>query len=507
MIKRLTTFMHQIRRDYTFWSVMLSKGGLSSWIAKLFNGACVQAGSEVDLDSSTLLPQSKNQPVGCGAAISIIPAGLDALWRRTIDQRSPSPTATPFQDAVQSLGLSTVQQAVMISELLFGVRDFVDQAGNATFVNERGVAVGDDQLCAVLCFAYNIINGTQKTVFIEPCHKYDAFWLQVDQGCAPHQALLGLAWIMSASSNRHAQIVEVLRKLSQQVSQESWTSSLFSWFAAQETTSPTGAGTVNMNPWTLLARAILLGSPLVQQHMDVEGSVTKAISPYEDPIEFIETGHTDVQVQHITGLPGSHVLVKALRTLKTPLSRGCLPPIAIYQLVWDVTSNEVEAKHIDYHEIKSQQPGGCYMAFDVRGALQGSHTQIPRDRFPECCILGLLSLTVDTPFMQNYVAATQEWAATLQQMWPHLQGKFAVREVEKTLDLLGIWEMRDQVPEVGEYGTIEWLFTNSGLAISPRARTGTAAVSLRQLPRAFTVDGVRLQLDTANMVTVNYRRV
>jgi len=184
-----------------------------------------------------------------------------------------------------------------------------------------------------------------------------------------------------------------------------------------------------------------------------------------------------------------------------------MPPIAVYQLIWNLTSNEVQAKHVDVHELKDQPIDGCYMAFDVRGALQGSHTEIPRERFPECCILALLSLLVDTPFMQNYVACTDEWALTIQRMWPHLQGKFAPRDVEQSLRLVGKWQMRDQLPISREYGSLEWLFNNAGLAVSPRAITGSAAVSTAQLPQAFVVDGTRLELDTTIRTTINYRRV
>lgn len=507
MIKKITTFMHQIRRDYTFWSVMLAHGNLGSWISQLYTGTAGNLADRTSLNSTNLLPEQNGSQVGCGLNVVMTAGDLDVVWRRTVDQRPPSPTASPFGQAYNTFGHSVINQALMITNLLFGTRDTFDPNGRPMFVDARGQEVSSDYCCTLMCFMYNILNGLSVVQFIEPSHRGDAFWLQIDAGCAPHQALYGLTWIMSVSQNRYAQVHDALDNLAHQISRESWTSSLFSWFAVQQTSSGAGAATVNMNPWTVLARAILLGSPLLAQFVDVEGSVMRSISPYEDPIEFLETSNVGSQVRHVSALSGTHTLARALRPLNTPLSRGCMPPIAVYQLVWDLTSNEVEAKHVDIHELKDQHVDGCYMAFDIRGALQGSHTEIPRDRFPECCILALLSLSIDTPFMQNYVACTREWSATLQQMWPHLQGKFAQRDVETTFRLLGKWEMRDQLPVAREYGTTEWLFTNAGLSISPRARTGAASAVTNQLPRAIVVDGVRLELDTVNTVTVNYRRV
>lgn len=501
--------MHQIRRDYTFWCVVLAQGKLDQWVSQLFGGDRANFDASTTLDAAELIPTQGGKKVGCGLTVSISASELDALWRSTEDQRPSAPSGSPFSAAEKEHGPTLFKTAVQIAELLFGVRDFVDDKGGH-LIGATAKDVSSDVRCAFLCFTYNILNGITSTRFIEPSHKGDDFWIQVDEECAPHQATLGLAWIMSASRNRATQIHEALDRLATQITRESWTSSLFSWFAsdgAREGTDGLAPGVGGMNPWMMLARAILLGSPLVTEYVCIERAIARAISPYEDPLEFMESSCVGTQVKHISTLAGTHTLARSLRPLNTPLSRGCMPPTAIYNLSWDLGTNEVEVKHVDLHELRDQVVDGCYMAFDIRGALGGCHTEIPRDRFPECCILAMLSLAVDTPFMQNYVACTTEWAAVLQTIWPHLQGKFARREVEMTYRLLGAWCMRDQMPAAREIGSLEWLFNNSGLAISPRAKTTAAALTAKQLPNAFIVDGVRLELDRTNKTTINYRRV
>lgn len=512
--EKLLTYLNQSRRDYTLWATLL-KFTIGQDAQSMLTSP-VASSEHVTLNSSTLRLQDQNaRDVGLGVQLTTTAAQLDDLWFRTNGMRSQSASAHPFVDwaadnggkvdimqggQTKQLGRDTyIKHAVAIACLLFGV--VPAESGDSVFTRITGVDLTADMRVTIACFLYNILIGAEEERFIEPCYNEGDFWLRFGAADTPHRADLGLCWFASQNQSRWRTVVSALNELFQQVSLESWTSSALSYLAAQQMQ----AGDVQLTTWMLLGRAILVSSPMLAARYNLEAKVLNAMSPYEDPVEFLEYAVTGSAVPRIEQLAQNDILRMGVMGYRTPLTQGCLPPFAVFQWSWDKDSNKIEAVYLDYDQIAKASPT-CAIAIDIRGLLKGGHTEVPFDRLPEVFTLALMSLLIGTPFMQNLVSCTTDATLVLEQLFPGLAGKFARRDVEWTFRHAGQWWFKDQAPVVHEMGTKAWLFDNHGLSLSPRAFTGSFSGMFNILPDTITCRNVTLTKQGSVDAGIAYRR-
>jgi hypothetical protein len=513
MLKKILTFLYQGGRDYTFWRYLVRNANYQTWLTHLFTTPRAQTQAVIDLDPSTLNLWVGGQDAGCGLLVLFNASDLDEIWRRTASSRPASQTGTPFADWFNrhptQASTDLINCAIQTATMLFGFGGTLTTpagqpagAAVAHWQDIFGNNIDENGEVAMICFLYNIvIDDLNPQTYVEPSFVGGDFWASAQSPHYTTSADAGLALIMSASRNRAAQVINAITSLVQQCTRESWTSSSFG-LHVQRTTQQ---GTTGMIPWLIIAKAQIIGSPVLRALYDVDESVRRALLPYEHIEDFMESAVVGNRGRAIGTMPASHTLRLATQSLPTPLASGCLPPYLLFKFKF-VDAQHVEATLITQDDSVDPDADESLLLFDVRGALGGEHTLTPRSHIPECFVLAVISLLSSAPLFQNRIAVSKAGLRALEATFPVLVGRWARRDVEYNYNVLADWYMKDKVPLQGEMGNTGWLFTNRGLSMSPRARCGRASNSYLALPSSITVDGVTLNRDTTNTLAVTYRR-